>query len=49
MLRLIDAQLRYYHNTSQRELNALSDEEWAEQWRDLMYIREQEKKQPDLQ
>ncbi len=43
MLRLIDAQLRYYYKIPQSELDSAPDEQWAEWWRDLQLIREQEK------
>jgi hypothetical protein len=34
--------LRYYYKVPQSELDGLTDEEWAAQWRDLEYIRSEE-------
>jgi hypothetical protein len=42
LIRLIDAHLRYYYKVPQSELDGLTDEEWAAQWRDLEYIRSEE-------
>lgn len=42
IVRLINAQLRYYMNVSEPDL--LSNEEWASMWNDLIWIRKQEAK-----
>jgi hypothetical protein len=38
----VDAQLRYYNRQSQSEVDALSDDQWAEQYADLIWIRKKE-------
>jgi hypothetical protein len=38
----VDAQLRYYNRMPQSEVDALSDEKWAELFADLEWIRKKE-------
>jgi hypothetical protein len=41
-LRLVDSMIRYYYKLSQEQLDALDDQEWAEHFADLEWLRSKE-------
>jgi hypothetical protein len=41
-LRLVDAMIRYYYGISQEQVDQLTDEEWAEHFADLKWLRQKE-------
>lgn len=41
-LRLVDAMIRYYYGISQDQVDQLTDQQWAEHFADLKWIRQKE-------
>jgi len=41
-MRLIDSMLRYYYGLSHDQVDMLTDQEWAEHFADLKWLRQKE-------